>query len=117
MVKYILIAFMAVGLASCMDQPVKTVYRDKNIPIYVVPKAPAVNPPVLVVNTLTDAQKNDPGELSKAYAISLKQAMQYACQLKSIVDTYAELAQNVPTPIMPVFPLTTAIASDTCKKP
>ena len=102
MVKYLSICLLALMLVSCATQPTKTVYVDKNIPVYIVPAPPKVEKPILIINSLTDAQKNNIGELTKAYAISLKQTMQYACKLKNIVDKYTELSLLNPSLIMPV---------------
>ena len=102
MVKYILLIAASLSLFACADQPVKTVYQTKEVPVYVVPAPPTVVRPTLVITTLTDAQKADLGELAKAYSISLKQAMQYSCSLENIVNAYAALAAKAPSLIAPI---------------
>jgi hypothetical protein len=102
MVKYIAIMFMALSLVACKDQPTRVEYKDKDVPVYITPAPPVVPRPDLAINHLTDKQKDDTGELAKAYAVSLKQVMQYACKLENIVDTYAKLAAQSPAPITPV---------------
>jgi hypothetical protein len=109
MVKYILAALIFASLIGCVSQPVKTVYQEKDIPIYIVPAPPIVKQPVLAITSLTPAQQNNIGELTKAYNISLKQTMQYACQLKNIVDEYTILAASSPSLISPV-PLPVAMS-------
>lgn len=105
-----------IALSSCAAVTPKTVYVDKDIPVYVVPKPPAIIKPVLAIDLLTVAQQDDIGELTKAYSISLKQAMQYACQLKNVVDKYDDLSAKNPTLITPAptpvdFSLTTVAPS------
>lgn len=104
MVKNILFSLGIVALlAGCQDKTVKpdTVIT-KEVPVYVVPHSPPYVRPVLAITQLTDAQKDDQGELTKAYAISLKQTMQYACKLEKIVDGYNALASKSPTPVAPL---------------
>jgi hypothetical protein len=90
-------------LTACADTSVKPVsVVTKEVPVYVVPHSPPYVRPVLAITQLTDAQKDDQGELTKAYAISLKQTMQYACKLERIVDGYNDLASKSPTPVTPL---------------
>ena len=101
MVKYLFIALAVLSLASCKEQPAKIEYRPEVTPVYVVPKAPAVAKPDLAVNHLTAAQKEDIGQWTQALTISFAQVKLYACQLKTIVDKYQELAAQSPTPLQP----------------
>ncbi len=94
---YYLIVVLFVGfITACSNIPPKIKYVEKTVPIYYVPKAPNVTPPVLYLTQLTSEQENDIGELAKAFNISLTQETQYACQLKLIVDAYATLASTPP---------------------
>lgn len=109
MVKNIFVVALSMMLIGCTPPVIKTVYKTKEIPIYIVPTPPTVPEPVLEVTLLTPEQKNDIGELAKAYSISLKQSTQYACQLKNIVDEYAVLAAASPSLISPV-PIPSALS-------
>jgi len=103
MVRNILLTLGLVMLTACADTSVKPVsVVTKEVPVYVVPHSPSYARPVLAITQLTDAQKDDQGELTKAYAISLKQTMQYACKLEKIVDGYNDLAAKSPIPVSPL---------------
>lgn len=99
MVKYKIIIpiIMAIAmLAGCTPQ-VKTVYQEVKVPVYVFTKTPDHPRPQLYISTMTEAQKNDIGELVKGYSISFKQVMQYACIMEKILDKYDALAAQEPT--------------------
>lgn len=81
-------------LMGCGGVQVKTVYQDVYIPIPYVPEPPEVTEPEYYSTTLTEEQRNDIGELSKAYVIDSKQALSYASNLKKVHDTYKILAEN-----------------------
>jgi len=100
--KILLIGFVSLWIIGCKSVDPKVEYRDKAYPVYVVPHPPKVDKPKLEIENLTDSQKNDIGQLSKAYAISLKQTMQYACKLKNIVDEYEKLSEASPLPVEPI---------------
>jgi hypothetical protein len=101
MVKYFLMALSLSLLVGCASQTPSVIYKDKDVPVYVVPDSVKIERPTLAIETLTDAQKKDQGELTQAYAISLKQVMQYACKLENVVNKYHELAAKSPLPVLP----------------
>lgn len=101
MVKYLLMALSLSLLVGCASQTPNTIYKDKDVPVYIVPSSQKIERPTLAIETLTDAQKKDQGELTQAYAISLKQVMQYACKLENVVNKYNELAAASPLPVVP----------------
>jgi hypothetical protein len=131
MVKKIALVLMVGLLAGCNSlsgvkttppQPVvKTVTVKENVPVLYTPAPPTVKKPALVVNSLTAAQKTDIGQLARAYAVSLKQAMYYACNLQNVVDAYAALAAKNPAVLNPTslqsLATAAATASSTAKTP
>lgn len=88
----VLVAF----LSGCKTNPpiVKTEYKNVYVPVYVVPGPPEVQEPVLATDTLTEAQKQDIGELAKAYVIENKQLRNFNGLLLEIVQKYAEMASK-----------------------
>lgn len=102
MVKYILIATVMLGLVACQSQPPKVEYKEKDVPVYIVPSVknqPAR--PDLAVNHLTDQQRGDIGEWTKALTISFADLKTYTCKLEAIVNKYQELAKQSQAPLQP----------------
>lgn len=102
--KLLLLGLCATMIMGCTPQ-VKTVYQKVEVPIYIVPKPPAYQRPTLYIETMTDEQKNDIGELSKGYAVSIIQIKQYACYLEQIVNKYKELSEQKDVTIKPILTL------------
>ena len=94
MKQLILIILTALLLTGCGTMREKIVYKDKYIPIPYVPHPPIIDPQSYYANTLTDDQRNQLGELSKAYVISGKEAVNYTIKLRMMYDTYVILAEN-----------------------
>lgn len=92
--KYITLIILSLSMMGCVAPRVKTVYQDKYIPIPYIPAPPHVEEPEYYSNTLTEAQKEDIGELTKAYVIDSKQAVSYAENLKKVYDSYTKLAET-----------------------
>lgn len=91
----ILITFIS-GCQLHQKPIIKTVYKDKYIPVYITPKPPKVKKPELDIFSLTKEQRKQIGSLVKAYKISLTQEMHYACILSGIIAKYDELSAEVP---------------------
>jgi hypothetical protein len=90
MTMVVLIIFMS-GCRSVQPKT-ETIYKDKYIPIIIVPHPPEIKPPDYYTRSLTEEQKDDIGEVSKAYIISSTEAINYIENLESIYETYKELA-------------------------
>lgn len=103
MKKILILSMFLTILSGCGQERIRTVYQEKDVPVYVVPAPPKVQQPDLAINNLTEKQKDDIGELAKAYNISLVQLGQYACKLKNIVDKYEFLSTTSPTPVSPLL--------------
>jgi hypothetical protein len=81
-------------LTGCGGVQTKTVYQDVYIPIPIIPYPPEITEPEYYTDLLTEEQKNDEGELSKAYVISSMQCIDYSNNLKRVYETYQSLARN-----------------------
>lgn len=94
MKRIIMLLILPLMLSGCWfcKENIKEVYVDKYIPIVIVPKPPPVNDKKSYVSDLTMEQKNDIGELSKAYVISTKELSHSKEQYKKVYDTYVDLA-------------------------
>ena len=81
-------------LSGCGTTRDNIVYKDKYIPIPYVPHPPVIDEQVYYASTLTDEQRDQLGELSKAYVISSKEAVNEAAKLRLMYTTYVRLAEN-----------------------
>lgn len=90
----ILLIFVAIFFAGCATRPPveHVVYVDKYIPIPIVPNPPTVKKPDYYANSLTEEQKNDIGELGKAYVISSQEAVNYTRNLEEVYEVYKDMA-------------------------
>lgn len=95
MVKHTIIIGLLSMVSACATAPpiVQIEYKTVEIPVPYAPKPPVVDKPVLDVTTLTPAQKEDLGELSKSYKISLIQVENYADDLEKIIKKYDDLSK------------------------
>lgn len=94
-IKILLVLIMlSLSLSGCR-WPVreKIIYEDRYIPIPYVPTPPDVERPEFYANTLTDEQRKDIGELSKAYVISTQELKNYASNLELIIAAMVRLAE------------------------
>lgn len=91
------IAILAV-LAGCTSPTVvtKTEFQTVKVPIIEVPAPPQVDKPDLAINKMSPADQTDPGLLSKAYVVTIKQLEDYADRLNLVIATYAKLAKQSP---------------------
>lgn len=93
--KKVLIIALALSLTACNStgiRPVHTIYKDKLIPVAVVPMPPEVKKPILATTQLTEQEKHDLGALVKAYVVENEQLSAYSKILESIVAEYKRLA-------------------------
>jgi predicted HAD superfamily phosphohydrolase len=80
-------------LVACHHQ-VKTEYKDRYVPIILVPPPPQLMVPEYYAHELTDEQMQSIGEVTKAYVVSTQQAMNYIDNLKSVYDLYLKLSED-----------------------
>ena len=89
--KKILLTAVLVLLTACgPSNNVK--YQDVATPVYIVPAPPVVTRPALVTDTLTPAQRAQPGVVLQAEQASWAQVMGYIEQLETIVQKYGQLS-------------------------
>jgi hypothetical protein len=86
--KNIIILVMSLFIVGCGTTKTITEYRDVRTPVYIIPKPPKESRPELAIEQVTPQQKDDLGELAKAYKLSVKQLQQYVERLEKIIDTY-----------------------------
>lgn len=76
------------------------VYRDKNVPVYMVPKPPTIERPELPIHQL-DIDWNSPeelsanmGEIAQAYVISIRLLINWGEANEEIVLAYKEMSER-----------------------
>lgn len=92
--KLLIAVVLVLTLSACGPQQVKTVYKDKYVPILYVPTPPKITVPEYYANSLTEEQKNDIGELTKAYIISSHQQHNHIKNLEKVYNLYVELSES-----------------------
>jgi hypothetical protein len=88
--KLLIVFLSAILLVGCATP--RIVYKDVAYPVYVVPAPPPVNRPVLIVDTLTPAESEDPGIVLRAQRATSEQKNGYITELELIINKYRELA-------------------------
>ena len=86
------ILLSATLLTGCGKTLIKTEYKDKYIPVMVVPKATTNGRPELEINKLTEAEKADDGIYAKALTATAEQLKGYIRELETVIDKYNDLA-------------------------
>jgi hypothetical protein len=86
---------LVLTLTACNCKPIiETIYKDKYVPILYVPEPPKIIVPEYYANTLTEEQKNDIGELTKAYVISSQEQKNHIKNLETVYNLYVDLAEK-----------------------
>lgn len=95
MVKKLIITILIIFLLTSCATPVKKIdIVESKIPVLYVIKPPDVDKPDLQILNLTDTERKDIGEVSKAYAIDIIQLTNYIEILELIINKYKELSKN-----------------------
>jgi len=68
--------------------------KTEAVPLLVCPAPPDVTPPRLMTDDLTDADRNDPDKIAKAYKGSVIQLKAYIAQLEAIIQQYGKTSQQ-----------------------
>jgi hypothetical protein len=109
LIRAILLGGVILDVTACSSLPAPAPhieYQTVVKPVYYVPAPPHVDRPALDINNLTDAQKNDIGQLAAAYKITIKELEDYSIELETIIAKYAELSKNnqiIPTQTPPTL--------------
>lgn len=93
LILFILI-FLLVGCETIGGTKVKTEFKDKPVPVIMVPAPPDVKRPQLEIHRLTPEQLQSYGEVAKAATASVKQLLIYSEILEAIVNKYRELSKD-----------------------
>lgn len=82
-------------IAACQTNPPKEtiVYVDKPVPFYIVPYPSDIQRPDFEIDKV-DTNNYTPGEIAKAYRITIQQYKQYTNLLVEVIDKYKELAEK-----------------------
>ena len=105
MVRIMFIVCLCMSMLACQKKIVKeTVYVDKPTPVYVVPEPPVVTRPILKIDTLSIADKNDPGRLAQAIAASMIQLKGYIKELETVYNKYIEISKEGKQSLSTILP-------------
>ena len=102
MKKNITLIMLVVLLSGCgifKTKPpiVITEYKDKYVPVYIIPAPPKTERPSSALTALTEEQKKSLGEVVKAYVIEVNQQDAYIVLLEEVLKKYQELSQKSET--------------------
>jgi hypothetical protein len=100
MKKILILLTISIFLSACKTTPDReTVYVDKPIPFYIVPKPPKVERPQFLYTQYSTPEKkkelkDNPGKAVRIATLSLKQYEEYIVILESVINKYDELADK-----------------------
>jgi ABC-type uncharacterized transport system auxiliary subunit len=99
MAKIILAAIlMTFTLTACLPKVVpKETIQKEYVPVYVVPKPPDTQRPVLETSTLTPEDKDNLNVMVKAQTVEIAQLIGYSTELEQIVNKYRQLSNTSTT--------------------
>lgn len=81
-------------LAGCATE---TIYRDKNVPVYEVPRPPTIERPELPIHSLNPSLVISPeyvGEIAQAYVVSIRLLMNWGEANSKIVEAYRKMSEK-----------------------
>lgn len=81
-------------LAGCPATSGITTVKPEAVPLLVCPAPPTVTPPHLMTDDLTNADRDDPDKIAKAYKGSEIQLKAYIAQLEAIIQQYGKTSQQ-----------------------
>ena len=95
----LLIVAMCMVLAGCpLFGPgrvqTETVYQEVKVPVSNVPMPPDTSCPQPRIETLTDLQAAQDGEVAKAYRIAIEQLRDCSRIREAVIDKYREIAED-----------------------
>ncbi len=84
---------MALVGCATTNEPIVTV-KPEAVPLLVCPPSPTVQPPHLMLQDLTEADKNDPDKIAKAWKGAAIQLKAYSDELAKIIERYNQISQQ-----------------------
>lgn len=93
--KRIVLILAIILIAACQTSPPKetVIYVDKPIPFYIVPYPSDIEQPDFEIDKV-DKNNYTPGQIAKAYRITIQQYKQYTSLLVEVINKYRELAEK-----------------------
>lgn len=93
--KRFILALAIILTAGCQTNPPKEtiVYVDKPVPFYIVPYPSDIQKPDFEIDKV-DKENYTPGQIAKAYRVTIQQYKQYTNLLVEVIDKYRELAEK-----------------------
>lgn len=92
----LIVALIINGCATSTKTPMKEiVYVDKPIPFYIVPEPPQIKRPEYAMDNIKADKitlRNNPGLVSRAIILTMKQKDEYIILLEDIINKYRELS-------------------------
>lgn len=90
----LLVCSALVGCGTTKPDNVRYQKVEVKVPVMVpVPMPEEPNRPELIIHTLTEADRDDPGLVVTAYKASVKQLQGYVLELEHIIDGYRKLSK------------------------
>lgn len=82
-------------LIGCSSNPiVESKIQYVNKPILYCPEPPTVEKPILLIDNLSENDKNNPGLVAKTYKATIKQLTNYIEQLELILGQYIKTSKD-----------------------
>lgn len=95
MVKIISSIVIVILLSGCSTlMPTKTEIKEVKTPVLVCPEPPAISKPNLLIDQLTEEDKNDPGKVAQFYKGTVKQLTEYVKELEAIIEQYDKTSKK-----------------------
>lgn len=94
MVGKIITGFTVLLLTACGSMPVKTEIQYVDRPILICPAPPHTERPILLIDSLTEEDKKDPGNVVQTYKATIKQLTNHVEELEIIIDRYDETSKQ-----------------------
>jgi anion-transporting ArsA/GET3 family ATPase len=93
--KKLILALGILMISACATtEPKETIiYVDKPVPFYIVPYPSDIAKPDFEIDKI-DKNNYAPGQIAKAYRITIQQYKQYTNLLVEVIDKYRELAEK-----------------------
>lgn len=94
-IRLLITSFILLALVGCATtgESVVTV-KPEAVPLLICPPSPVILPPHLMIQDLTDADRQNPDKIAKAWKGSVIQLKAYADELQKVIDQYNQISQQ-----------------------